>query len=141
MCPGKERIVSRLAHSATRTLTVILGVFLIDMAAGPATEAQTWTVTWSDEFDGTGALDGNTWTYDLGNGYSGWGNNELEYYQYGTANANQGVAFAGSSTLDIQARVQSVGGKAYTSARVKTQGRRSFGPGDAAPAQIEGRLP
>jgi len=82
--------VSRLARSLAHTLTVALGVLLIDMAAVPAAVAQTWTLTWSDEFNGTGALNGNDWTYDLGNGYSGWGNTELEYYQYGTANANQG---------------------------------------------------
>src|SRR5690348_6220538 len=80
--------------------------------------AQTWNLAWSDEFNGSGAVSSGNWTYDVGGG--GWGNAELEYYQSGTANANQA-----GGVLTIQARKQSVGGMAYTSARIKTQGIRN----------------
>src|SRR6185436_18700829 len=96
-------------------------------------QAQTWTQVWSDEFNGSGAVSGSNWTYDTGGG--GWGNGELEYYQSGSANATQ----TGSGNLQIQARFQSVGGMPYTSARLKTQGIRSFGPGDTAAVKIDAR--
>ena len=34
---------------------------------------------WSDEFDGS-AIDTSKWTFEIGTGSSGWGNNEKEYY-------------------------------------------------------------
>ena len=36
-------------------------------------------LVWSDEFEGT-AINTSNWTYDLGTGNSGWGNNELQNY-------------------------------------------------------------
>jgi len=78
---------------------------------------------WADEFNGSGAPG---WTFETGGG--GWGNAELEYYQGGSANANQTGGY-----LNIQARVQSVGGMPYTSARIKTG---SFGPY----GHMEGRM-
>lgn len=47
-----------------------------------------WTLSWNDEFDGD-TLDLSKWKYDTGNyiqsndgeWVSGWGNNELQYYQ------------------------------------------------------------
>jgi len=97
--------------------------------------AQTWTQVWSDEFNATNGtpLSSSTWTYDTGAG--GWGNNELQNYQSGTANAWQTGGY-----MQIQARAESVGGAAYTSARVKTQGLRNFGSGDAASVKIEARI-
>jgi len=123
--------VSRSVRMLFGPLTVLLAALGI-LASVPVATAQTWALTWSDEFIGTGALSSSNWTYDLGNGYTGWGNNELEYYQYGTANANQA-----GGILTIQARQQSVGGMSYTSARIKTQGIRSFGPGDSAAVKLE----
>jgi hypothetical protein len=38
-----------------------------------------WQLGWSDEFDGS-AINTNNWTFDIGNGSGGWGNNEKEYY-------------------------------------------------------------
>jgi beta-glucanase (GH16 family) len=39
-----------------------------------------YSLVWADEFDGN-SLNSNNWGFDIGN--SGWGNNELEYYQDG----------------------------------------------------------
>jgi beta-glucanase (GH16 family) len=96
-------------------------------------QAQTWSQTWSDEFNGTGAVNGVDWKYDVGGG--GWGNNELQYYQSGTGNVNQA-----GGIMTVQARLQSVGGMAYTSGRILTQGLRSFGPGDTSAKKIEARM-
>src|SRR5262245_33487152 len=88
--------------------------------------------SWADEFNGSGAP-GSSWTYDTGNG--GFGNAELEFYQAGGANANQA-----GGILTIQARLQSVGGSAYTSARMKTQGIRNFGPYGRVEARLQGPM-
>ena len=53
----------------------------------------TWTLAWSDEFDGPAGAppDPKTWGYDLGDGSAagivGWGNNEREYYTDSPDNA------------------------------------------------------
>jgi beta-glucanase (GH16 family) len=41
-----------------------------------------WVLVWSDEFDAPdgSAPDPKKWTYDIGVGGDGWGNEELEYY-------------------------------------------------------------
>jgi hypothetical protein len=76
-------------------------------------------LVWSDEFNGTTISTAN-WGFDLGNG--GWGNNELENYTNRPENAR-----VQNGMLIIEARRESLGGSAYTSARMKTQGKQSFG--------------
>ena len=79
-----------------------------------------WTVVWEDEFEGDAGArpDASRWTFDLGRGESGWGNNELQTYTDGADN----VALTGSGELAITARAEARDGAEYTSARVKTQG-------------------
>jgi beta-glucanase (GH16 family) len=78
-----------------------------------------WTLTWSDEFDGAAnaSPDATKWGYDTGGG--GWGNNELENYTNRTTN----VATDGQGHLVITLRAESYMGSAYTSARIKTEGK------------------
>src|SRR4051812_34491389 len=112
----------------------VMGVVAVALVALAATaNAQTWSQAWSDEFNGSGAAASGNWTYETGGG--GWGNAELECYQGGTLNSSQT-----GGHLNIQARVQSACGMPYTSARLKTQGHVSFGPGDSTPVKIEGSL-
>lgn len=47
-----------------------------------AVSVKLWSLVWSDEFNGT-SLDMNNWTYEVGNGIDGWGNQELEIYTEG----------------------------------------------------------
>ena len=86
-----------------------------------------WTLVWADEFNGP-SIDTNNWTYDLGGG--GWGNNELETYTSSPTNS-----YVQNGELVIKA-IKSKG--KYTSARLKTQGLRSWQYGKIA-ARI--RLP
>jgi beta-glucanase (GH16 family) len=89
-----------------------------------------WILTWSDEFDGPNgsAIDPSKWVYDVGDGGSnnkGWGNNELEYYTSGTANA---VVQDGSLVITGTPQGASqytcwYGTCKYTSARVTTKGK------------------
>lgn len=74
---------------------------------------------WSDEFNDDGAPDPAKWTYDIGTGSNGWGNNEKQYYR-----AENAVVEGGS--LKITAKAESFGGMEYTSARLKTEGLFDF---------------
>jgi len=78
-----------------------------------------WQLVWSDEFNGTGVDTGN-WTFEVGNGSGGWGNNERQYYTSRTNNAS-----VSGGVLRIIARQENFGGFPYTSARMKSQGKFS----------------
>jgi len=89
--------------------------------------SQSWQLVWSDEFDST-SLNLDDWTYETGG--NGWGNNELEYYTNRSANS-----YIEDGKLVIKAQQESFGGRSYTSARLKTQGKRFWQYG-----KIEARL-
>ncbi|HOQ04825.1 MAG TPA: glycoside hydrolase family 16 protein [Anaerohalosphaeraceae bacterium] len=72
---------------------------------------------WSDEFEGP-SIDTANWTWEIGAG--GWGNNELQYYTDHPDNS-----YIENGCLVIAARKNHLG-KEYTSARLKTQNKRSF---------------
>jgi beta-glucanase (GH16 family) len=98
------------------------------------------TLVWSDEFNGAtapSAPDPQNWTYDTGAGR--WGNGEPETYcGYGSSKApcdpkNPNVYVGADGYLHIVARNPSSG--VYTSARLKSEGLRSFQYG-----RIEARI-
>lgn len=74
-------------------------------------------LVWSDEFNGN-SVDRSKWNFDIGG--NGWGNNELEYYTDRSQNA-----YTSGGNLVIQALREDYGGRPYTSARMKTQGKYS----------------
>lgn len=78
-------------------------------------------LVWSDEFDVDGAPNTNNWTYDIGTGSNGWGNNESQYY----TDRSQNVSVS-NGTLKITALKENYQGSAYTSTRLKTQGKYQF---------------
>lgn len=84
----------------------------------------------SDEFNTDGAPDATKWTYDLGTGTDGWGNNEAQSY----TNASDNVIVAGGS-LKITAKKV---GSSYTSARLKTEGKFDFTYGKV---EVRAKLP
>ncbi len=77
-----------------------------------------WDLIWSDEFEGT-ALDENFWTYEIGNGTWGWGNNELQYYRRDNTSIVDGH-------LVIEAKEEEFGGFNYTSSRLITRDKFEF---------------
>ena len=85
-------------------------------------------LVWSDEFTGS-AINATNWGFDLGGG--GWGNNELQNYTSRPENAR-----IANGMLVIEARRENLGGNAFTSARLKTQGKRSFGVNTWVEARI-----
>ncbi len=82
------------------------------------TEYDGYQMVWQDEFDQE-SLNLNDWTYEIGNGYSGWGNNELEYYTDENTSMVDG-------NLVITANKESRGGYNYTSSRIITKGKQEF---------------
>ncbi|NNE26147.1 MAG: family 16 glycosylhydrolase [Saprospiraceae bacterium] len=96
----------------------ILGQF--DLPGGYSTpdEYVGMNLIWRDEFDGT-ELDQSKWTYEIGNGASGWGNNELQYYT-----SENTIMYEGN--LVIQARDEFFAGFNYTSSRIITENKFEF---------------
>ena len=90
----------------------------------------TWKLVWGDDFEGTAgaAVDGSKWTYDTG---PNWYNGELQDYTSGNTNAS----LDGSGNLIIEARKEAREGRQYTSARLKTEGKKTFTYG-----RVEGRM-
>ncbi len=74
---------------------------------------------WHDEFDGD--IDSEKWTFEIGTGASGWGNNEWEYYTDRKENA-----YVQDGILHIRANKEDYEGSKYTSARMITKGKFSF---------------
>ena len=76
------------------------------------------TLVWRDEFSGD-TINPDNWVFETGTGNNGWGNHELQYYL-------RDNAFLFQDVLVIEAREEPYLGSAYTSARLKTQGKQSF---------------
>ena len=76
-----------------------------------------YTLVWNDEFNGSELS--SDWTYEIGNGNSGWGNNELQYYLEENVHVQNGI-------LQITAKNSPFNTFDYTSSRIKTQGNKSF---------------
>ncbi|CDW79307.1 glycoside hydrolase family 16 [Stylonychia lemnae] len=96
--------------------TVVKSLF-IGAISLPALIQANWQLAWHDEFDGT-QIDKSKWNYDIGG--DGWGNQELEYYTDRGDNS-----YVKDGFLHIQAKKENYGGRQYTSARMKTQGKFS----------------
>ena len=87
--------------------------------------ADTWQTEvrmnlWQDEFEGT-AIDASKWSFEIGTGSNGWGNNEKEFYTDRPDNA-----YVKDGILHIRATKESYQGSGYTSARMVTKGKFSF---------------
>jgi beta-glucanase (GH16 family) len=100
-----------------------LAILLALLSASAA--AQNWQLVWQEEFDN--GISGN-WRFETGTGASGWGNNELQFYRRENATVENG-------SLLITARREDFNGSRYTSARMSTQGFKSFRYG-----RIEARI-
>jgi beta-glucanase (GH16 family) len=107
----------------------LLATFALLAVAVPA-HAQTWNLTWSDEFNGAaGAVpDSTRWNFDVGNN-GGWGNGESEFYCAPGSNAapcsaaNPNVFMNGGGSLVLRARRDAAG--TWTSTRMHTSGKVS----------------
>ena len=71
-----------------------------------------------DEFNVDGQPNANLWSYNIGRGQNGWGNNELQFYTDRTKNVT-----VKDGNLVITADKESFNGAQYTSARLLTKGK------------------
>ena len=78
-------------------------------------ESLTYDLVWSDEFDGD-ELNTDDWTYEIGMGQWGWGNNELQSY----TNGDNATVKDGILTIELRKEKGENGGDKYTSTRIKT---------------------
>ena len=90
-------------------------------------DARSWTLVWSDEFEGPAGQspDADKWSYDIGRGIDGWGNQEAQYY----TDRPENVSLDGNGNLVITARRETFGGAVFTSGRIKTKDKfeQSYG--------------
>ena len=109
-----------------RARALAAAVLLLALAA--PLRAQTWTLAWSDEFNGpaNSGIDTSKWTAETGGG--GWGNQELQFY----TNTTQNAYMDGSGSLVIKAIKELLPRKTarcwygqcqYTSARLITKNK------------------
>jgi beta-glucanase (GH16 family) len=89
----------------------------------PAPTSPSWTLSWSDEFNGTNGspVDASKWVTETGG--NGWGNEELEYY---TARPQNAYQQDGDLVIKVlQEKYTGADGvtRNYTSARLKTLGK------------------
>src|SRR5215471_2697085 len=123
-----------------KQLVCMAGTALLFAVGSAHAQQPKWRLIWSDEFNGassSAAPDPANWTYETG--ANGWGNHELEMYcSYGSSHspcdaANPNVFVGRDGYLHIVAR--SGGHGHYTSARLKSEGLKSFQYG-----RIEARI-
>ncbi len=105
---------------------------LLALAAAPPPSsdapADAWRTVFADEFDGPDGAppDPARWRFDTGG--RGWGNQELQYYADGAANAFQagGMLHLVATKAGADAQACWYGRCRYTSARIKTKGNFAF---------------
>src|SRR5689334_9514482 len=106
--------------SLWRTLPTSLVAILLACAAAsaqlvPAPAGKQWAPTFATEFN-TGQSDLTGWTYDIGNGTDGWGNQEVQSY----SNSTNNVSVSGGSLHLTAIGTQSGSNTSYTSGRIRT---------------------
>lgn len=103
----------------------------VTIAADDPNYLSTFTLTWSDEFDGSSVNTGN-WTFETG--ASGWGNNEWQNYTDGeNAEVKDGKLIITARKVNDNHTVGS-----YTSTRMITKGKQEFTYGRM---EIRAKLP
>ncbi len=80
-----------------------------------------YDLVWSDEFNYTGAPDSTKWSYEVGTGNWGWGNNEAQCYTNRLDNSS-----VQDGHLKITAKRENYSGSEYTSARLVSRGKGDF---------------
>lgn len=94
------------------------------------------TLIWEDNFDDSGTINLDKWTYETGNGcpnLCGWGNGESQYYTARSENVR-----VEDGLLKLQARRENYRNSSFTSARIKTQGLFQFTYGKV---EVRAKLP
>ena len=118
-----NKINKNLMFKKAKLFKSFLSVLTLFVISSCSTDEKQTVVTktqlvMSEEFDVDGAPKTALWSYNLGTGNNGWGNNELQYY----TDASQNIKVEGGM-LKITAIKESYMGSGYTSARILTKGK------------------
>ena len=119
-------------------LAVVLAIGLVvnsrvSYASELSPTDKNWKLYWSDEFDGK-ELNRKNWTAEIGTGWNGWGNGEVQSYTDRKKNLD-----VKDGKLVITALRESYGTSQFTSARIKSQGKKNFKYGKIeAKIKVEG---
>ncbi len=127
--PG-EYVITIQAHatemdfiSKEETVTIteqILGIGLPTTGYESPMQYEGYSMTWNDEFNSNTLS--SDWVFEIGDGcpnLCGWGNNEQQFYRRENTEVKDGF-------LIITAKREQVGGKNFTSSRIKTQAKKNF---------------
>ena len=104
----------------------------------PPRNYENYTLVWNDEFDGT-ALDLTKWNYETGTGVNGdFGTGQLDRATDRKENVVivTGLNNADGSCLAITTRKEHYIDREFTSGRVTTSGKGSWGPGHRIEARV-----
>lgn len=103
----------------------------VPSSTAPVSPPVQWDLVWSDEFQGEAGSspNPNIWVFDQGG--DGWGNQQLEY----NTNRAENASLDGDGHLTIVARKEKYLNNDYTSARIKTLGKKELRYG-----RIEARI-
>ncbi|MGQ0646976.1 MAG: glycoside hydrolase family 16 protein [Gemmatimonadaceae bacterium] len=131
--------MTRMDRSRFGIALVLLALAGCRANATTMATAATWTVVWSDEFDGPAntGVDATKWRYDIGTSYPGgapnWGTGEIETMTNSIAN----VSLDGAGHLRISPLRASDG--TWTSGRIETQ-RNDFEPPPTGALAVEASI-
>ena len=119
-CDGKPENAQVAETEATENSTETVAETNEEYADNPDRTSEGYTLIWSDEFDGD-SLDNTKWSCQIGTGTSegltDWGNQELEYYTDREENVR---VENGELVITAIKEEERVGGKMFTSARIRT---------------------
>ncbi|WP_439483139.1 glycoside hydrolase family 16 protein [Cyclobacterium plantarum] len=127
--PGEYTIIVQAHATETdfikeeRSVTIteqMLGMGFPDSGFTSPMTYEGYALVWNDEFEAQTLS--SDWVFEIGDGcpnLCGWGNNELQYYRRENTELKDGY-------LVVTAREENMGGKNYTSSRLKTQGQQNF---------------
>ncbi len=107
--------------------TIIISLSSCEKEAKQTLPNRQYQLVWNDEFNDVAGSSPDTskWVADIGTGQLGWGNQELQYYTKNGRNLQQD----GNGNLQITAIKENFASSGFTSARIKTQGKFSYGYG------------
>ena len=112
------KIKSKMKRTFFETSLFLAVLTLFGCSTSEEQTVATFTnITMQDEFSVDGAPNSSIWTYNIGRGQNGWGNNELQYYTDRSSNVTVQNGY-----LVMTAQEENYEGASYTSARILTKG-------------------